>query len=94
MTSEENKDNKTTKSDTQGKQGQSSAQAQMAAEFKRKFWVSLVLMIPVLVLAPLIQGLLGIKEALSFPGDSYVQWIFATIIFIYGGGPFLKGLYK
>jgi len=65
----------------------------MVADFRRRFWVSLVLTVPVLVLAPLIQGLLGLREALAFTGDSYLQWAVATVIFLYGGWPFLKGLY-
>jgi P-type Cu2+ transporter len=66
--------------------------AHMVADFRRRFWVSLVLSIPILILAPLIQGLLGLKEALAFPGDGYVQFTLATAVFFYGGWPFLKGL--
>ena len=66
--------------------------AHMVADFRRRFWVSLVLSIPILILAPLIQGLLGLKEALAFSGDSYVQFGLATVVFFYGGWPFLKGL--
>ncbi len=65
---------------------------QMAEDFKRRFWITLILTIPVVALAPLIQNILGIKEALSFAGDKYVQFGLSTIIFIYGGYPFLKGL--
>ncbi|MFA5422679.1 MAG: heavy metal translocating P-type ATPase [Phycisphaerae bacterium] len=68
--------------------------AHMVQDFKRRFWISLVLTVPVLALAPMIQGFLGLRETLRFPGDSYIQWVLATIIFFYGGWPFLKGLYK
>jgi Cu2+-exporting ATPase len=64
----------------------------MVADFRRRFWVSLILTIPVLVLAPLIQELLGLEDVLAFPGDSYVQFALATAVFFYGGYPFLKGL--
>jgi len=64
----------------------------MVADFRRRFWVSLVLTVPVLILDPMIQELLGLRETLHFPGDSYLQWVLATIIFIYGGRPFLEGL--
>jgi len=64
----------------------------MVADFRRRFWISTALTVPVLFLAPLIQDLLGVRDALRFPGDSYVQWALATVIFIYGGWPFLKGL--
>jgi len=52
--------------------------------------VSLILSIPVLVLAPLIQAWLGLSERLAFPGDRAVQAVFATIIYSYGGWPFLR----
>jgi len=66
--------------------------AHMVADFRRRFWISLILSIPILVLAPLIQGLLGLEKALAFPGDSFVQFALATVVFFYGGWPFLKGL--
>lgn len=66
--------------------------AHMVADFRRRFWISLLLTIPVLVLAPLIQGALGLEETLQFPGDGFVQFGFATAIFFYGGWPFLTGL--
>ncbi len=76
-----------------GKQGDhQSHHAHMAADFRRRFWVSLVLSIPILGLAPLIQGLFGLKDILAFPGDSYIQFGLATTVFFYGGWPFLKGL--
>ena len=65
---------------------------QMVKDFRRRFWISLVLSIPVLVLAPVIQSLLGLQEALAFTGDSYVQFGFSTVIYFYGGWPFLTGL--
>jgi Cu2+-exporting ATPase len=35
---------------------------------------------------------LGLKDALAFPGDSYVQFLLASVVYFYGGWPFLKGL--
>jgi len=64
----------------------------MVTDFRRRFWVSLGLTVPVLALAPLIQRSLGIEGVLSFPGNSYVQFGFASAIYFYGGWPFLKGL--
>src|SRR5262245_14838211 len=66
--------------------------AHMVTDFRRRFWVSLILSIPVLVLAPLIQAWLGLSERLAFPGDRAVQAAFATIIYLYGGWPFLRGV--
>ena len=66
--------------------------AHMVADFRRRFWVSLVVTIPVLLLSPLIQGLLGIADIIDFPGDIYILWALSSVIFFYGGLPFLKGL--
>ena len=63
----------------------------MVADFRRRFWVSLVLSVPVLALAPMIQRALGLRDLLSFPGDSYFQAALATTVFLYGGRPFLSG---
>ena len=65
--------------------------AQMVADFRRRFWVSLALTVPVLAPAPLIQAALGLREALAFPGDAFVQFGLATVVFLYGGWPFLTG---
>lgn len=62
----------------------------MIEDFKKRFWVSLVIMLPIVVLAPMIQGLLGYE--FRFKWDRYVQFILSSIIFFYGGWPFLKGL--
>ena len=68
--------------------------AHMVADFRRRFWISLVLTVPVLVLAPMLQELVGLRETLAFAGDSYVSLGFSTAIFFYGGWPFLKGIYE
>jgi len=80
--------------DEQNRQSHTSHHAHMVADFKHRFWVSLVLTIPVLGLAPMIQGFLGLREALRFPGDGYTLWALATMIFLYGGWPFMKGLFS
>ncbi len=67
--------------------------AHMVADFRRRFWVSLVLTVPVIILSPMIQGFLGLRGTLRFPYDSYIQWALASAIFVYGGWPFLKGLF-
>jgi P-type Cu2+ transporter len=66
----------------------------MAADFKKRFIVSIIITIPVLLLSPLIQGFLNIEEFMKFPGDMYVLFALSTLIFFYGGWPFLKGLYN
>ncbi len=63
--------------------------AMMVQDFKRRFWVSLTVMIPIMVLSPMIQMFLGVDW--RFPGDSYVLLALSTFLFFYGGWPFLKG---
>ena len=55
-------------------------QAHNAGDFKRRFWVSLIATVPILVLSPIIQ---------KFP---YVLFILSSFVFFYGGYPFLKGI--
>lgn len=62
----------------------------MIADFRRRFWISLVLSVPVLLFSPMIQEFLGFS--ISFPGMDYVTAAISTIIFFYGGWPFLTGL--
>jgi len=63
----------------------------MVADFRRRFWVTLILTPPVLLLSPMIQHWFGIAEALAFPGDRYVLFVLSTIAYVYGGWPFLTG---
>ena len=65
----------------------------MIEDFKKRFWVSLVITIPILLLSPMIQHFLGLKDTLRFSGDLYVLFVFSSFVFFYGGWPFLKGLY-
>ncbi len=67
--------------------------ARMAADFRKRFWISLVLTLPILVLSPLLQTLVGLREAIRFPGDLYVLFGLSSVVFWYGGWPFLKGLF-
>ena len=63
----------------------------MVADFRRRFWVTLILTPPVLLLSPMIQHWLGIASALAFPGDGYVLFALSTAAYLYGGWPFLTG---
>jgi P-type Cu2+ transporter len=57
--------------------------------FRRKFWVSLVLSIPVLLYSMGLQMMLGIALP-AFPGSHWLAPIFAIVVFLYGGAPFLQ----
>ncbi len=65
--------------------------AHMVEDFKKRFWVSLILTFPILILSPMIQEFLGL-EKLSFTGSLYVLFILSSFVYFYGGFPFLKGL--
>lgn len=62
----------------------------MVEDFKRRFFVSLILTIPILFLSPIIQQFLGIR--FTFTGDKYLLFIISGVVFFYGGWPFLKGI--
>ncbi|MBK5093580.1 MAG: copper-translocating P-type ATPase [Actinobacteria bacterium] len=64
----------------------------MVRDFRKRFWVCLALTVPVLLLSPLIRDAIGLKEVLSFTADKYVLFALSTVIYFYGGWPFLKGL--
>jgi Cu2+-exporting ATPase len=57
--------------------------------FRRRFWVSLLLSIPVLVYSPMLQDILGF-QAPTFPGSGWLEPVFAIVVFAYGGLPFLS----
>ncbi len=62
------------------------------ADFRKRFWVSLIVTIPILILSPSIQEFAGIGGALRFPGDQYLLFVLASFVYFYGGYPFLKGI--
>lgn len=63
--------------------------AMMIADFKKRFYVVLFLTVPIMLLSTMIQHWLGVHW--QFTGSQYVLFALATIVFIYGGWPFLKG---
>ncbi len=65
----------------------------MIEDYKRRFWISLGLTIPILLLSPMIQKFLGLDDTLSFAGSQFVLFAISTVVFFYGGYPFLKGLF-
>ncbi len=57
--------------------------------FRRKFWGSLLLSIPVLLFSQGLQALLGYHMP-AFPGSQWIAPLFSVIVFVYGGVPFLQ----
>lgn len=62
----------------------------MIADFKTRFFVSLIATVPILLLSPFIQDILNFS--IKFGGDIYVLFALSSFVFFYGGWPFLKGL--
>src|SRR2546422_10442655 len=58
--------------------------------FRDRFWLSVLLTLPILVWSEAVQGWFG-YSAPSFPLASRIPAIFGTVVFVYGGLPFLKG---
>ncbi|MDT6384344.1 copper/silver-translocating P-type ATPase CopB, partial [Enterococcus faecium] len=57
--------------------------------FKQKFWLSLILAIPIILFSPMMG--MEFPFQVTFPGSDWLVLILATILFIYGGQPFLSG---
>lgn len=55
-----------------------------------RFWIALIITVPILILSPMPQMFFGYK--LNFHGEAYLSWFLATLVFLYGGWPFLAGL--
>jgi Cu2+-exporting ATPase len=60
------------------------------AMFRDRFWLSLLLSLPVVFFSEMIQDWLGYTAPI-FPGSDWVPPVLGTVIFVYGGSPFLKG---
>jgi len=66
--------------------------AMMINDFKKRFFVTLILTIPILLLSPMIQHWTGVPW--KFTGSGYVLFVLSTIVYLYGGWPFLKGWHQ
>jgi Cu2+-exporting ATPase len=64
--------------------------AMMIADFKKRFYTVLLLTIPIMLLSAMIQRFMGVNW--QFAGSSYILFALSSIVFIYGGWPFLTGL--
>src|SRR5690625_2222978 len=61
----------------------------MVEDFKKRFFISLIVTIPILALSPMIQDFMGVDW--RFPNDQYILFILSTFVFFYGGWPFITG---
>jgi Cu2+-exporting ATPase len=73
-----------------GSHGHAAHHRMMILDFRRRFYISTAVTVPIMVLSPLIQQLLGFQ--LAIPGGSYFLFALSSFVFFYGGWPFLKGL--
>lgn len=72
--------------------GHSGHHAMMIEDFKKRFWVSLILAVPISILSPMFQMLFGYE--ILFLGDNILLFVLSTILFFYGGKPFLTGAWS
>lgn len=61
-------------------------------EFKKKFLISIILTIPILILSEMIQSWFNLS--LIIPFQKYFLFFLSLIVYIYGGSPFIKGLFQ
>ena len=64
----------------------------MIADFKKRFWITLILTVPILFFSPMIQDFFGYSFLL--PGNPYILFAVSSIVYFYGGWPFLKGFWS
>lgn len=63
----------------------------MIKDFKRRFFISMIITVPILILSPIIQEWFNFEVV--FDGSLYILFALATFVYFYGGWPFIKGFY-
>lgn len=61
----------------------------MVTDFKKRFFISLIVTIPILILSPMIQEFMNVDWRFSY--DQYILFVLASFVFFYGGWPFMTG---
>ncbi|MEF7440653.1 heavy metal translocating P-type ATPase [Paenibacillus lautus] len=61
-------------------------------DFKKRFYICLIITIPIMALSPMIQMFIGVHW--RFPYDTVLLFLLSTFVFFYGGKPFLVGAYR
>lgn len=69
--------------------GHSSHHAAMIEDFRKRFWVVLLLSLPIIILSDMVQMVFG--YTISFPGSNLMLFALSSIVFFYGGIPFFNG---
>jgi Cu2+-exporting ATPase len=70
--------------------GMDGSHRHMLEDFRRRFFISLILTVPILIISPGFQAFFGISY--SFTGSNYILLVLSTAVYAYGGYPFLKGI--
>jgi Cu2+-exporting ATPase len=73
-----------------GGKGHGNHHTHMLADFRKRFIVSFILTFPVLLLSPMIQAFFNFE--LNIPGADFILFLLSSVVYFYGGYPFLKGL--
>ncbi|MDK7302717.1 MULTISPECIES: copper-translocating P-type ATPase [Aerococcus] len=74
--------------DDAGHEGHGGHHMGMMDDMKERFWVVLVLTLPIAVLSPMLMMIFN--YSITFPGQGWIEFILGTIVFFYGGKPFLE----
>ncbi|MFC0379178.1 heavy metal translocating P-type ATPase [Levilactobacillus acidifarinae] len=74
---------------TMGDMDMGNGQMMHMGNLKQKFWVSLILTIPIILMSPMMGMRLPFQ--LTFPGSDWVVAVIGTVLFFYGGRPFFSG---
>jgi Cu2+-exporting ATPase len=74
-------------------EGHDKHEGHSVAMFRDRFWLSFALSLPVVFFSETVQDWFG-YEAPTFPGSEWIGPVLGTIIFVYGGTPFLKGAWN
>lgn len=65
--------------------------ARMVKDMQRRFFISLTLSVPIVLMAPLLLRFFNLEKGFSFEGQEYVLFTLSSAVFFYGGWPFLRG---
>ncbi len=77
----------------EGQGGHDKHAGHSVAMFRDRFWLSFALTLPVVLFSEMIQEWFG-YTAPTFPGSDWIAPVLGTVIFVYGGSPFLKGAFQ
>src|SRR6056297_1937168 len=84
-----NKHNKEEHNHDENEHNEGNHHEMMIKDFKKRFLISMIITIPVLLLSPMIQD--WFNFSIEFRGSSYLLLALSTFIYFYGGWPFLTG---